>query len=115
MLSAAPGRRIWLCTQPTDMRCSFDGLSARVKHHLGEDPLSGHWYAFINRRRTQIKVLAFEDGGYCLWSKRLEEGKFARGPVGVVKRTLCHTEFMALLEGVDMVIKRQRKRYQRAA
>ena len=115
MLSAAPGRRIWLCTQPTDMRCSFDGLSARVKHHLGEDPLNGHWYAFINRRQTQIKVLAFEDGGYCLWSKRLEEGQFARGPAGVVKRALCHTEFMALLEGVDMVIKRQRKRYKKAA
>ena len=39
MLSVVPGRRIWLCTQPTDMRCSFDGLSARVKQHLDEDPL----------------------------------------------------------------------------
>lgn len=66
MLSVAPGRRIWLCMQSTDMRCSLDGLSARVKHHLGEDPLSGHWFAFINRRQTQIKVLAFEDGGYCV-------------------------------------------------
>ena len=115
MLSVAPGRRIWLCTQPTDMRRSFDGLSALVKHRLDEDPLSGHWYAFINRRQTQIKVLAFEEGGYCLWSKRLEEGQFARGPAGVVKRALCHTEFMALLDGVDMVIKRQRKRYGKVA
>ncbi|MHB1587812.1 MAG: IS66 family insertion sequence element accessory protein TnpB [Acidiferrobacteraceae bacterium] len=108
MLSVAPGRRIWLCTQPTDMRCSFDGLSARVKQHLREDPLD-------NRRQTQIKVLVFEEGGYCLWSKRLEAGQFARGPAGVVKRMLCHTEFLALLEGVDMVIKRQRKRYKKAA
>lgn len=115
MLSVTPGRRIWLCTQPTDMRCSFDGLSARVKHHLGEDPLDGHWYAFINRRATQIKVLAFEEGGYCLWSKRLEAGQFARGPADVVKRALCHTEFLALLEGVDLVIQRQRKRYRKAA
>lgn len=116
MLSVAPGRRIWLCTQPTDMRCAFDGLSARVKHHLGEDPLSGHWFAFINRRQTQIKVLAFEDGGYCLWSKRLEQGQFAtHGPMGTVKRALCHTEFLALLDGVDIEIKRQRKRYKKAA
>ena len=99
MLSVTPGQRIWLCTQPTDMRCAFDGLSARVKQHLGEDPLSGHWYAFINRRQTQIKVLAFEEGGYCLWSKRLEAGQFARGPTGVVKRALCHTEFSA---GTDL-------------
>jgi transposase len=98
------------------MRRSFDGLSALVRHHLGEDPLSGHWFAFINRRATQIKVLAFEEGGYCLWSKRLEAGQFAaRGPLGMVKRALSHTEFMALLEGVDMVITRQRKRYKKAA
>lgn len=116
MLSVAAGRRIWLCTQPTDMRCSFDGLSARVRQQLGEDPLSGHWFAFINRRQTYMKVLAFEDGGYCLWSKRLEAGQFARrGALGMVKRPLSHTEFLALLEGVDMVIKRQRKRYKKVA
>ena len=61
MLSVSPERRIWLCTQPTDMRRSFDGLSALVRNHLGEDPGSGHWYAFINRRRTQMKVLAYEE------------------------------------------------------
>jgi hypothetical protein len=53
--------------------------------------------------------------GHCLWSKRLEQGQFARGPAGMVKRALCHTEFLAMLEGVDMVIKRQRKRYRKAA
>jgi transposase len=116
MLSVAPGRRIWLCTQPTDMRRSFDGLSALVKTHLSEDPTSGNWFAFINRRQTQIKVLAFEEGGYWLWSKRLEEGQFAKlGSRETVKRTLCVTEFLALLEGVDMAIKRQRKRYQKVA
>jgi transposase len=77
MLSLLEQRRIWLCTQPTDMRRSFDGLSALVRNHLGEDPSSGHWFAFINRRRTQIKILAFEEGGYWVWSKRLEQGQFA--------------------------------------
>ncbi len=116
MLSVTPGRRIWLCVQPADMRRSFDGLSALVRTHLGEDPTSGQWFAFINRRRTQIKVLAFEEGGYCIWSKRLEEGQFAvLGDAGSTKRALCHTEFLALLEGVDLVIKRQRKRYKMVA
>jgi len=94
MLSITPDRRIWLYTQPTDMRRSFDGLSAMVRNHLGEDPTSGCWFVFINRRRTQIKVLAFEDGGY---------------------GTLSRVEFLALIEGVDMVIKRHRKRYRKAA
>jgi transposase len=94
------------------MRKSFDGLAAEVRSRLGEDPVSGHWFAFINRRGTQIKVLAFEAGGYCLWSKRLEVGQFARlGRDVDIKRALQPTEFLALLEGVDMMIKKQRKRY----
>ena len=116
MLMLAPGRRIWLCTQPTDMRRSFDGLSAMVRNHLSGDPLDGSWYCFINRRQTQIKVLTFEEGGYCLWSKRLEEGQFARlGPADLIKRTLSHTEFLALLEGVDFSVRRQRKRWRKLA
>jgi len=98
------------------MRRSFDGLSAQVRNHLGEDPTSGSWFAFVNRRRTQIKVLAFEDGGYCLWSKRLEQGQFALlGVPGERKRPLSCTALLALIEGVDMVVKRQRKRYKIAA
>jgi transposase len=116
MLSVPPGRRVWLCVQPTDMRRSFDGLSAVVRQHLGENPSSGQWFAFINRRRTQIKILAFEEGGYCVWSKRLEQGQFAAlGAGGARTRALCHTDLLALLEGVDRVIERQRKRYKLVA
>jgi transposase len=116
MLSVTPGRRIWLCTAPTDMRRSFDGLSAQVKNHLLEDPTNGHWYVFINRRRTQVKLLAFEEGGYCIWSKRLEAGRFAPpSGGGLSKRALCQTEFLGLLEGVELVINRRRKRYKRVA
>ena len=49
--------QVWLCTEPTDMRRSFDGLSGMVKHQLREDPLSGQLFVFINRRKTQTKVL----------------------------------------------------------
>lgn len=45
--------RVWLYTRPTDMRKSFDGLSALVKNTLAEDPTSGHLFAFINRKRDQ--------------------------------------------------------------
>ena len=98
------------------MRRSFDGLSAMVRNHLQENPTSGDWYVFINRRRTQIKVLAFERGGYAIWSKRLEQGRFATlGRPGESKRALSQTALLALLEGVDIVVKRQRKRYKKAA
>jgi transposase len=52
--------RWWLCTQATDMRRSFDGLSALVRNRLGHDPLDGSGFLFVNRRRTQLKVLYFE-------------------------------------------------------
>ncbi len=98
------------------MRRSFDGLSATVRNHLQENPTNGNWYVFINRRRTQIKLLAFESGGYAVWSKRLETGRFATpGHPGESKRMLSQTALLALLEGVDIVVKRQRKRYKRAA
>jgi transposase len=61
-------------------------------------------------------VLAFEEGGYCVWSKRLERGQFALLRVaGSPKRGLSRTEFLALIEGVDMVVRRQRKRYRKVA
>ena len=65
----APSRTlpIWLYRRPTDMRKSFDGLSALAKQVLAEDPLSGAVFVFINRRRTQMKCLYFEGDGYCVW------------------------------------------------
>ena len=46
------------------MRRSFDGLSAMVRNHIGADPTGGHWFVFLNRRRTLLKVLAFDYDGY---------------------------------------------------
>ena len=116
MLSGLSAGRIWLCAQPTDMRCSFDGLSARVRRYLGEDPTSGQWFVFINRRCTMLKILGFDTGGYWIWSKRLEQGQFALGRgAKELKRELSRTALLALMEGVDIKILRQRKRYRKAA
>ena len=116
MLNGLTTARIWLFTQPTDMRCSFNGLSARVRRHLGEDPTSGQRFVFINRRRTMIKILEFDTGEYWVWGKRLEQGQFALGGrAKEVKRELNRTALLALVEGVDIKIIRQRKRYRQAA
>ena len=102
--------RIWLYGPPTDMRKSFDGLSALVRARLAEDPLSGQLFVFINRRRTQLKVLYFDRGGYCVWAKRLEQGQFH--PLGAGdKRRLEWTELKLILEGIDLRSIRRFKRY----
>jgi len=104
--------RLWLCTAPTDMRKQVDGLVALAKHHLGHDPLSGHGFVFVNRRRTQMKLLYFDRDGFCIWSKRLEQGQFGvrhgQHPESVA---LSRTEFEGLLEGLDLEIRKRRKRW----
>ncbi|MDN5872721.1 MAG: transposase, partial [Nitrococcus sp.] len=63
-----------------------------------------------------LKCLYFEEGGYCLWSKRLERGQFARlAPDREGKRALSRTEFEALIEGLDLAIKRRRKRWSKGS
>lgn len=94
--------RVWLCTEPTDMRKSFNGLSALVKHQRDEDPLSGNMYCFVNRRRTQMRVLYFNRTGYAIWAKRLEQGQFAAHEPGKKKRALTFAELQCLLEGIDI-------------
>ncbi|MBK1850959.1 IS66 family insertion sequence element accessory protein TnpB [Marinobacter sp. 1-4A] len=55
--------RIWLCNEPTDMRKSFRGLSALVRNQLKHDPLCGQYFVFVNRRKTQMKMLCFTATG----------------------------------------------------
>jgi len=114
MLGGWPAGGIWLSVEPADLRRSFDGLCALVASHLGENPASGRWYVFVNRRRTMVKVLGFEHGGFFIWAKRLEQGLFvsplAWAP-GRAALSLSRTELAALLEGIDITVRRRRKRY----
>lgn len=105
--------RIWLYTQPTDMRKSYHGLSALVRQQLQEDPLSGQLFVFINRRRTQMKILYFDRNGYCIWSKRLEQGQFQRLSDPADKHAMDWTKLKLLIDGIELTSIRQRKRYER--
>ena len=104
--------RIWLCTAPTDMRCSYDGLAARVRNHLGDDPVSGQLFAFVNRRKTQLKVLFFDRSGYCIWAKRLERGQFSLPAGADVKQPLSLMALRLLIDGLAPSMFQQRRRYQ---
>ena len=101
---------MFLYSAITDMRKSFDGLSALTKHVLLEDPLSGSLFVFLNRRRTLVKVLYFDRSGYCVWSKRLERGRFAARHDGL-KHALSCTQLKLLLEGIELTNIRQKKRF----
>lgn len=113
MLFPEPPIRIWLYTQPADMRNSYNGLTVLVKQKLQEDPLSGQLFVFINRKRTQMKVLYFNRTGYCIWAKRLEQGLFHFNSRTAEKTLLSWTDLKLIIEGIDMTSIRQFKRYKR--
>lgn len=112
--------RIFVCTTPTDMRKSFDGLFGMVQGLLDQDPLSGHLFLFFNRRRDRVKILAWDRDGMVIWYKRLEAGSFqqldtasARIASGSAGLELSVTDLALLLGGIDLATARRRKRYQR--
>ncbi len=101
--------RVQLYGQPCDMRRSFDGLQAVVRHGLGGDPTDGGLYVFVNRRATQMRVLYFDRSGFCIWAKRLEAGRFISDWSQVRTREMDWTGLKLLLEGIEPG--KQRKRY----
>ncbi len=104
-------QRIWLYTQPTDMRKSFNGLIGIIHGLLKDNAQSGDWFVFINRRKTHIKVLYFDGSGFCIWFKRLEQGQFNFRSSGEEKRRLDFAGLQLLLAGMEVKKIRQYKRY----
>jgi transposase len=109
--------RVFLCTSPTDMRKGFDTLAVLVRDSLGYDPLSGHLFLFVGRRRDRLKLLYWDRDGYALWYKRLEKGTF-RLPAAkpdTASIELKASELAMLLEGIDLRSIKRRKRFERSA
>jgi transposase len=113
VLSLALPVDIYLCVEPTDMRKSFNGLWALAVEHLGQDPLRGGLFVFINKRRDLMKLLYWDADGIALWCKRLERGTFQMPRVEATSPSvaLSATELTLLLRGIDFTSVRQRKRY----
>jgi len=113
MLAIAPGTRIFFAAGATDMRKGFDGLQGIVSGVLEQDPLCGHLFLFINRRRDKLKILYWDGDGLALWYKRLEQGTFQMPRVDSAAKSaeLRSEELTMLLRGIDYHNVRRRKRY----
>ena len=110
MLTMPSTVRVFVCTRATDMRKSFDGLSAMTVEVIRQDPLAGHLFVFRNKRGDRLKVLYWGGDGLCLWYKRLEKGTFElpKSESGCAEMTSA--ELAMLIEGVALGSPR-RKRY----
>ena len=117
MLTLPPSVRIYLATQPTDARKSFDGLAALVESEFGLSPMSGHLFVFLNRRGHVAQMLFWDRSGFCILKKRLEAGTFklVREVDGESYAEIDAAELALMLEGIDLSSAKRRKRYKHAA
>jgi len=93
--------KVWLSAGVTDMRKGFNGLSALAEKMLKQNPYCGHLFVFRGRRGDLIKVIWFDGQGACLFSKRLEKGKFVWPSAKDGKLALTPAQLAMLLEGID--------------
>ncbi len=100
MLSISSGARIYLCQEPTDMRKSYNGLIYQVQNYFNMNPLHGGFFVFINKNRNRMKILFWDTGGFCLFCKRLEKGRFR--VVDNEKIEISKIDLSLIIEGIDL-------------
>jgi transposase len=107
--------RVYFATQPTNLRQSFEGLTNQIRHALGYDPLSGHVFVFLNRRKNQVKLIVWTRGGFTIVHKRLEAGTFAfpaQVVDGVASVAIDVHELAMLLEGIEVTQVKTKPRWE---
>ena len=119
MMPLGPATRIYLALGATDLRKGFEGLSDLVRHQFQQDPLSGHWFVFANRRKTRLKLLYWDGSGLWVCAKRLEKGCFSwprpEQPMEGPALRILAEELTLLLSGIDLDKTRQRSWWRKAA
>jgi transposase len=114
VLSLPSAIRIFLCTEPTDMRRGFDRLAEMVRQVIRQDPLSGHLFVFRSRVGDRLKLLYWDRDGYALWYKRLQRGRFPSPTrIGEDCRIGARERAM-ILEGLEEASVRRRIRFELA-
>ena len=101
MIPIPTGVRVWLATDHTDMRKGFASLSLQVQEVLRRDPLSGQLFCFRGRSGDLLKVIWHDGQGACLFTKRLERGRFIWPSVAGESVTISPAQLSYLLSGID--------------
>jgi len=115
MLTLPRSVRIYLAAGPVDLRKSIDGLGA-IARERDHDVFSGHLYVFTSRRGDRVKILTWDHGGFVLYYKRLEKGRFKLPEIeaDAVEIQLDATQLAMLLDGIDVRRVKAPKRWEPA-
>ena len=93
--------RVMMATKPVDFRKGANGLAALVREQLKSDPFSGVIFCFRSKRADRVKLVFWDGTGLCLFSKRLEDGKFCWPRIADGVMRLSAAQLASLLEGLD--------------
>jgi transposase len=113
MLGLPTSVRIWLASQATDLRKSFDSLAELVRVQLRGDPLSGQLFVFRNKRGDRVKLLYWDEDGFVIVYKRLEAGTFRFPQAEAAGVEIRAADLHMLLDGVDPQKVQRQRRYRR--
>jgi transposase len=113
MFTLGSNHRFQLYSEPTDMRKSFDSLSGLVQNNLGQSPMNGEVFIFINKTRNKIKLLHWSGSGFVLYYKRLESGTFElpQYDIRAGSYQLNYSQLVMLIDGICIKNIQQKKRY----
>jgi transposase len=114
MLTLPPSVRIYFAVAPVDGRKGMDALAGLAQTVLAKDPMQGHLFAFLTRRRDALRVLFWDRTGWMLVSKRLARGCFhlpSVPPEGASHLEIEAAELALILEGIDLRGARRRPRW----
>jgi transposase len=104
MLTLPSSVRVYLASQPVDLRRGHDGLVAIVRGTWRLNPFDGHLFVFLGKRLDRVKILAWDRNGFVLYYKRLSQGRFRlpQIPAGADRVELDATTLTMLLDGIDV-------------
>ena len=101
MITLSANDQVYICVESIDFRKLISGLIGLTQSSLEENPYSQNYFAFINKKRTAIKILHYDGQGYWMHLKRLSKGKF-KWPSSQQKRiALSPTDLQVLMLNRD--------------
>ena len=102
MLKELKLENIYIVCGHTDMRKSIDGLAAMVQEQFHQELFSGSLFLFCGRRHDRLKALLWEQDGFILLYKRLENGKFSWPRNENEVKKLTQEQFVWLMQGLSI-------------
>ncbi len=86
----------------TDMRRSIDGLAGIVKQNYSLEPFSGDLFLFCGKRCDRMKALLWDEDGFLLLYKRLDNGSFQWPRTPQEACQLTKEQYIWLMQGLSI-------------